>query len=100
MSKYFLRVYDQIDFDDAKKHTLEYGVLSGACSSCKEINLKLEMTSCPKCGAFFKYIAFQNVKEHLPKMLRILSERQGVQFLDYQDFKRVEGEVRARNILG
>lgn len=100
MAKHFIRLYHHLEFDELKAHTLEYGVLSGVCSKCKEINVKLDATACPKCGTPFKYIAFQNVKEHLPKLLRIKAERSDVHFVDHQDFKRIEGEQKARSILG
>ncbi len=93
-------MFHHLEFDEIKAHLLEYGVLSGICSKCKEINIKLDAQACPKCATLFKYIAFQNVKEHLPKILRIKDERPAIQFIDYQDFKRIEGEQRAREILG
>lgn len=100
MSKQMIRIYQYLDFETLKQHTLEYGALSGMCSKCKHLNIKLEATQCPSCQTTFQYIAFQNIKEHLPKMLRIHQERKDIVFLDYQDFKRIEGENRARSILG
>ena len=100
MSKQFIRIYQQCDFSILKDHVLEYGALSGVCSKCKELNIKLDQTSCPKCGTEFKFIAFQNVKESLPKMNKIKEELPFVDFVDYQDFKKMEGEHKARGILG
>jgi len=98
--KQMLRIYHQFDFNDLKEHTLEYGVLSGICSKCKTLDIKLDERYCPKCSTPFKYIAFQSVRDHLPKMLRILENRQDVTFVEYQDYKRIEGELKARSILG
>jgi hypothetical protein len=95
-----IRVYHHLDFDDVKAHTLEYGALSGMCSKCKELDVKLDDLYCPKCSTPFKYIAFQSVRDHFPKMLRILENRHDVQFIDHQDYKRIEGEVKARSIFG
>ena len=100
MSRQLIRMYHNLEFDEIKAHLLEYGVLSGVCSNCKEISQKLDAQACSKCATPFKYIAFQNVKEHLPKILRIMAERPDIRFIDYQDFKRIEGEQRARGILG
>lgn len=100
MGKHFIREYQNLEFDDVKKHTLEYGALSGMCSNCKELNVKIDMLLCPKCQTPFKYIAFQNIREHLPKMARIMAERSAVRFIDHQDFKRLEGEEKARSIFG
>ncbi|MBF0486403.1 MAG: hypothetical protein HQL16_07820 [Candidatus Omnitrophica bacterium] len=95
-----IRIYQHLDFNDVKEHTLEYGVLAGICSKCKCLDVKLDALFCPSCGTPFKYIAFQNIREHLPKMLKINEERTAVRFVDYQDFKRIEGEMKARSILG
>lgn len=100
MAKQMIRVYQHLEFDDIREHTLEYGALAGMCSKCKNLNIKIDALFCPECKTPFKYVAFQNIKEHLPKMLRISSERSAVKFVDCQDFKRIEGELRARSILG
>ena len=99
-SERFLRIYKKFYFDEVKAHTLLYGVLSGSCSNCKEINIKLDSLQCPSCKNTFKYIAFMNVRDHLPKIQKISHERPDVILMDYDDFKRVEGELRARDILG
>ncbi len=98
-SERFLRIYKKFYFDEIKAHTLLYGVLSGSCSSCKEIDIKLDALQCPSCKNIFKYLAFMNPREHLPKMLKISHERPNLVFVDYDDFKKVEGELKAREIL-
>ena len=96
----FLRIYKKFYFDEVKTHTLLYGALSGSCSHCKDLDIKLDATACPSCKTPFKYIAFMNIRDHLPKMQRISQERPNLVFVDYDDFKKVEGELRARDILG
>ncbi len=100
MPKQMIRVYQSLEFDDVKQHLLEYGVLSGICAKCKAMDIKLNDRLCPKCGTEFKYVAFQNIREHLPKMIKLHAERPGIQFVDHQDFKRIEAEMKARSILG
>jgi hypothetical protein len=100
MPKQMIRVYHSLEFDDVKEHLLEYGVLSGICAKCKAMDLKLNDRLCSKCGTEFKYVAFQNIREHLPKMIKLHAERPSIQFVDHQDFKRIEGEMKARSILG
>ncbi|MEI7997906.1 MAG: hypothetical protein WCH62_00150 [Candidatus Omnitrophota bacterium] len=99
-SERFLRIYKKFYFDEVKAHTLLYGALSGSCSNCKEMDIKLDALHCHSCKNVFKYIGFMNLKDHIPKMLRITQERPYVIFIDYDDFKRIEGELRARDILG
>ena len=36
----------------------------------------------------------------MPKMLKISHERPQIIFVDYDDFKRIEGEEKAKGILG
>jgi predicted amidophosphoribosyltransferase len=100
MSKQMMRVYQNFEFDQVKEHLLEYGVLSGICAKCKHMNIKLEDHTCPACGTEFKYVAFQNIREHLPKMVKLHAQRPSMQFIDHQDFKRIEAETKARSILG
>ncbi len=99
MSERFLRIYKKFHIDEVKFHLLTYGALSGTCANCKKMDLKLDVLKCPECGAEFKYIAFQNIRDHLPKMLKLSHERPDVVFVDYDDFKRLEGEEKAKNIL-
>ncbi len=96
----YIRIYKKFYFDELKAHTLLYGMLSGSCSACKEVDVKLDATVCPACKQPFKFIAFQNVRDHLPKMKRLAHERPDVLFIDYDDYKRLEGEERAKSILG
>lgn len=99
MSERFLRIYKKMDFNFVKSHLLLYGALSGSCASCKTIDVKLDARQCPQCKAEFHYIAFQNVKDHMPKMLRFGDERPDVVFVDYDDFKKMEGALKAENFL-
>ena len=99
-SERFLRIYKKFYFDEVKAHTLLYGALSGSCSNCKTIDIKLDATQCPSCKNAFKYIGFMNISDHLPKMLRLSHERPEITFIDYADFKKIEGELRAKDILG
>ena len=99
MPERFLRIYKKYHLDEVKTHLLAYGALSGSCASCKEMDVRLDAVQCPACKTEFKYIAFQNVRDHMPKMLRIAQERPQLTFVDYDDFKRLEGEEKARGIL-
>jgi hypothetical protein len=100
MAKQMIRIYQDLEFNDVKEHLLEYGVLSGVCAKCKHMNVKLEDHACPECHTEFKYVAFQSVREHHAKMVKLHAQRPGIQFVDHQDFKRIEAETKARSILG
>ena len=99
MNDRFIRVYQKIDFVAIKERLLIYGALSGSCAHCKAIDIKLERLRCPSCGVEFAYIAFQNIRDHLPKMARLAVERPNMVFIDFEDFKRIEGMIKAENFL-
>ena len=96
----FLRIYKKFYLDEVKAHLMSYGALSGICANCRHMDVKLEDLKCPGCSTEFKYIAFQHIKDHLPKMLRVADQRPTIIFVDHDDFKRLEGEERAKGILG
>jgi hypothetical protein len=100
MAKQMIRIYEDLEFNDVKEHLLEYGALSGICAKCKHMNVKLNDHNCPNCGTEFKYVAFQSIREHFPKLIKLHAERPGMKFVDHQDFKRIEAETKARSILG
>lgn len=100
MSERFFRIHKKFYLEEIKSHLLTYGALSGTCANCKRMDLKLDALKCPECGNEFKFIAFQNVRDHLPKMQRISQERPNIIFVDYDDFKKIEGEEKAKGILG
>lgn len=100
MSERFFRIYKKYYVDEIKSQLMTYGALSGTCAQCKHMDLKIDAPKCPECGAEFKFIAFQNVRDHLPKMQKISQERPHITFVDYDDFKKMEGEQKAKDILG
>ena len=84
---------------EIKQHLLIYGDISAQCANCQAMDLKLDMTKCPKCDADFKYISFRNVRNHLPKLQTINATRPDILFVDFDDYKRISGELKARDFL-
>ncbi len=99
MSQKFIKVYKKFDVKNIKEHLLIYGDLSGSCANCKAIDLKLSDLECPKCKTAFKYIAFRNIKSHLPKMQKLIEERPGLEFVDHEDFQRNLGVIKAEEFM-
>jgi len=99
MSDKFIRVYQKLNIDEIKEHLLVFGTLSAQCANCQETDINLSKAMCPKCGNSFCYIAFRNVREHLPKLHKIAQERPEIKFIDYDDYKREIGTQKARNFL-
>jgi len=100
LSERFIRIYKKFYLDEVKTHLMTYGALSGTCANCKHMDLKVDTLVCPECKTEFKYIAFQNIREHMPKMLKVSHECPQIVFVDYDDFKHIEGEEKAKRILG
>lgn len=100
MSDKLIRVYKKFYIDEVKAHTLLYGALAGSCANCQCLDVKLDKLKCPSCGHDFKYIAFNNPRENMPKILRLLQEHPEVMIIDYEDFKKAEGELKIRDIFG
>ena len=99
MAEKLIRVYKKFDVNDVKKHLLTYGDLSGTCTNCNKIDVKLDALKCPECQTEFKYISFRNIKVHLPKVLRIAQERPNIQFIDFDDYKSSVGSLKAEEFL-
>ena len=97
MSERFVRVYQQLDVYEIQKHLLIHGELSATCGKCQEINLKLSDPVCPKCKAEFKYIAFRNIQSHIPKLQKLSAQRPSITFVDYDDFKKHLGALKAED---
>ena len=99
MTERLIRIYKPINIQEIKKQLLICGVLSAQCSACSSVGLKIEAAQCPECQAEFSYIAFQNVKDHYPKIQKIIQERPDVTLVDYDDFKRLSGALKAEEFL-
>ena len=99
MNQRFLRVYEKLDVVDIKQHLLIYGDLAANCANCQAIDIKLDALKCPQCGTDFKYIAFRNVKNHLPKLQKLSDERPNLILVDYDDFARNLGVLKAQEFL-
>jgi hypothetical protein len=99
MTQQFIRVFQELNIDDIRKHLLIHGDLSSSCSQCSAIDLKLDMTQCPECKTEFKYIAFRNIKDHLPKIKKLKTDRPNIILVDFEDFKRLSGALKAKEFL-
>ncbi|OGX33866.1 MAG: hypothetical protein A3C36_00160 [Omnitrophica WOR_2 bacterium RIFCSPHIGHO2_02_FULL_52_10] len=99
MTEKFIRTYKKFDMNEVRGHLLIYGDLSAQCAACQAVDLKLEETACPKCHAEIKYIAFRNVRSHLPKLQKINAQRPGLHIIDYEDYARELGAMKAKEFL-
>ena len=94
-----VRVYQHLDVAKIKPHLLIYGDLGGACAHCNHMDVKLESPRCPSCQNDFKYVAFRNIKVHIPKVFKLLEQNPQVKIIDFDDYKQAEGFNKAKEFL-
>ena len=99
MNKKLIRIWKELNIDDIKEHLFVLGELSGSCNKCSEVGIGDTLTMCPKCKAEFRYIAFRSPETNMPKMTRIREARPDLIFVDYQDFKKITGSIKAKEFF-
>lgn len=99
MNDHLIRTYKYLDLKIIKDHLLVYGALSGTCEKCQETDVKVDSMTCPACKTDFKYIAFREVKSHMPKIHKLKLERNNVEIIDYDDYKHHVASSKARDFL-
>lgn len=99
MNEKIVRVYRKLDIHDVREHLLIYGDLSASCSKCKALDIKFETLQCPQCHTAFKYVSFRNVKQHLPKLQKLLETRPEIILVDFEDYSRLAGALKAEEFL-
>jgi hypothetical protein len=91
----FIRVWKEFDIGDISKHLLIVGDITGDCSSCRQLGIDYSTAkSCPKCGTDFKYIATRTRETR-----RIKHKRPDLIFIDFEDYKKAAGKIKARDLL-
>jgi len=66
----------------------------------KEKASKMDVLKCPSCGTDFKYLTFRNVKENMPKILKLSETHPDLVIVDFDDFKRMDSASKAQEFLG
>jgi hypothetical protein len=99
MAEQFIRIYQKKDLSEIKKQLLIYGDVSGQCAGCDALDIKLNEPTCPQCKTEFKFIAFRNVKSHLPKLAKLAAEKPSMTVIDFDDYKRNTGKLKAEDLF-
>lgn len=91
----FIRVWKEVDIKDISSHLLIVGHIKGECSNCRALGMDyLKVTSCPECKTVFKYVA-SRTKE----VKRIKERRSDLIFIDFEDYKKLQAKIKARNLF-
>jgi len=100
--KGFIRVWKELEIDEIPKKILICGQMSANCGNCNEIGLDYtKIKFCPRCNTEFKFITLRQEKEVIDfaTMKKIQETRSDLIFIDYNDFKRLEGRLRAKEFF-
>jgi hypothetical protein len=91
----FIRVWKEFDINDVSEHLLIVGDAAGDCAKCRELGIDYSSAKlCPKCSTVFKYIASRT-----REVKKIISKRPDLIFIDFEDYKKVSGKIKARDLL-
>ena len=89
--KHSVRVWQEIDLDNMKKHLLLIDDLYGTCAACKQIGLNyLKDSKCSGCGTDFKYLAtrLRDAAETGKILARIKKEGLSLTLVDRDDYEK------------
>lgn len=91
----FIRVWKDIDIKDVSDHLLIVGDITGDCSKCRALGIDYtKLSTCPKCGTAFKYIASRS-----KEVGKIIKRRPDLIFIDFEDYKKITGKMKARSLF-
>ena len=97
--KYFIRVAQEMDFDEVSKHLLVVGDLTGDCFSCREIGIDYTREKyCPKCKTDFKYVSLRNNLKS-SQVSRLCQRRPDLTYVEYSDIKEIADRQKAKDIF-
>lgn len=91
----FIRAWKEFDINDIEEHLLVVGDIKGDCSKCRALGIDYSNAkSCPQCGTSFKYVASRT-----REIRKIVTKRPDLIFVDFEDYKKALGKIKARDLL-
>jgi hypothetical protein len=104
MAREYLRVYQEFDIEEVKKHLLILGDLSADCAACRMLGIDgYTAKHCPQCQTEFKYLTSRRIETHPGERFQIVrrmrEKRPDLIFLDYTDFSKTLGQKKARDFF-
>ncbi|MBU0634989.1 MAG: hypothetical protein KKB82_00400 [Candidatus Omnitrophica bacterium] len=104
MHRLFVRIWNELDIDEVKKHLLKAGELSANCENCQHLGIDFSMQkTCPNCKTEFKFIGFRkksNPAEMISAIRRIKEKRPDLTVVDCEDIDRAMGKSKAQELFG
>jgi hypothetical protein len=104
MSREFLRIYQEFDFEEVKAHLLILGDLTADCAACRMLGIDgYNAKYCPECRNEFRYMTSRRLENHpeerFPLVRRMREKRPDLIFIDYTDFQKTLGRKKARDFF-
>jgi len=103
MKQSLIRVWQELDSEQIKKHLLLAGELTANCENCQQLGIDFyKEKQCPQCRTEFRYIGFRKKKskaEELSAIRRLREKRQDLIIIDCEDIKRAFGKSKAQNLF-
>ena len=99
MEKRFIRIWSELEIEDIAEHLIVIGELKGTCNKCQALGLDLTSKACPACNTEFKYATFISAHDRGAQFNKMRAREGRVAFVDYDDFKKAIGEVKAKKFL-
>ncbi len=104
MSRSLIRVWNELDIEEIRKHLFVAGELTANCENCQQLGIDFNTAAlCPQCGTAFKYIAFRKKSrwsEEISAISRLKEKRPDLVIVDYEDIKQASGKSKARQLFG
>jgi hypothetical protein len=102
MGNCFVRVAQERDFEDIRKHLLVVGELAGDCFSCRHIGIDYAHEKyCPGCRTDFKYMTLRKPlgSASAAQMARLCQKRPDLIYVEYADIKEISDRQKAKSFL-
>ena len=99
MNKKFIRVFKEFDVEDISKHLLIFGDVQATCNNCSKLGVDISIRTCPECKTEFRFATFSSSKDKGSQIVKIRKASDLI-FIDYDDFKYLMGEIKAKKLFG
>ncbi len=102
MAKYFIRVAQEMDYDEVSKHLIVVGELTGDCFSCRHIGIDYAREKyCPGCKTDFRFISYRRTGDGAgaSQVARLCQRRPDLTYVEYADIKEIADKAKAKSIF-
>lgn len=101
MTNFYIRVAQEMNYEDVSKHLLVVGDLTGDCFACRAFGIDYAKEKyCPGCKTDFRYICYRKISSvSSAQISKICLKRPDLTFVEYNDIKEISDRIRAKNFF-